>query len=761
MTKKTSPFLIRGILYSGLALLLACGWFLYRGQQRLLDLVGRTSQKSTEVYSRWLPLSPGDSITWGYITGTLGLLGYERVQAEPQKPGQYRASPPSLEIWTRGFEFPDQPFPAQRLLLSFSDQTLRKVETLPDKKEVESWRLEPKRLARWAAKGGASQPQIHIGELPAYVPMAVVAIEDKRFFQHGAIDVRGLARAIWIDIREGSLRQGGSTLTQQLSRSIFLDIRRTWSRKLLEAGLAFFLEAVYTKQQLLEMYLNQVYWGQDGMESLLGLESASRSFFGKSARELTLGESALLAGLLQSPNHYSPRANLEVARERRNLVLALMRTQELISEDQLKTAVKEPIRLVSPKTRAGEAPYFVSTLQEALLQDYSFAMLMTQGWRIFTTLDPLIQAYAASALRPSEGQAALVAIDPRTGGVRAWVGGTSYGKSTFDRVVYAHRQPGSAFKPFVVLAALDTRKATMATMLEDKPVTLKTLQGPWSPQNYDRKYKEKASVWDMLVYSLNVPAVHLTMLAGPESVADYAKWLGVRSPLRAVPSLALGTSEVTVLELTSAYATLANAGMYAAPYSIETVIDSNKEAVQSHTVGPLRVVSEMSSYLVTLMLQAVLEEGTGRFARQMGFTYKAAGKTGTSENYQDAWFVGYTPRLACGVWVGHDQPKSLGRAAAGIALPIWSSFMQKSLALWPEEGFPEPKGLSWKTIDKDSGELARSGCVNRRKEAFLPGTEPDRPCSLHPGGIRGFFYRLKNKPAASVSTDVYKNPGNR
>jgi 1A family penicillin-binding protein len=749
MPKRTSRFLIRSIIYGGILLILACAWFLHKGQQRLMDLVSRTSQKSTEVYSAWATLTPGKEVSWASVVGTLQVLGYEKVPENVVKAGQYRAAHPHLEIWTRGFEFPDQSLPPQKIHLIFSEQELKKIETLPDQQDVPAWRLEPKRLARWAAKGGASQPQMHIAELPPYVPMAVVAIEDKRFFQHGAIDFRGLGRALWIDIRQGSLKQGGSTISQQLSRSIFLDIRRTWSRKILEAGLAFFLEAVYSKQQLLEMYLNQVYWGQDGVETLLGMESASRSFFGKPAKELTLAESALLAGLLQSPNHYSPRANMKVALERRNLVLTLMLNQGHITQEQFKAAAKEPIRLVTGAARAGEAPYFVSTLQETLLQQYSFGMVMTQGWKIFTTLDPLLQSYAVAALKPKEGQGALVAIDPRTGGVRAWLGGTSYAKSTYDRVIYGQRQPGSAFKPFVVLAALDTRKATMATMLEDKPLTLKTPQGTWSPQNYDHKYKGKASVWDMLIYSLNIPAVNLAQLTGLDVIVDYAKRVGIQSPMLAVPSLALGTSNVTILELTGAYATLANAGTRLEPYTLERIMDSHKTVVQSHLQVPTPVVSEVSVYLVTLMLEAVFEEGTARYARPMGFTSKAAGKTGTSENYQDAWFVGYTPRLVCGVWVGHDQPKSLGRAAAGIALPIWVQFMQKALALWPEEEFPEPRGLSWKTIDKESGELARSGCVQRRKEAFLPGTEPDKPCTLHPGGLRGFFYRLKKKKEAT------------
>jgi penicillin-binding protein 1B len=393
----------------------------------------------------------------------------------------------------------------------------------------------------------------------------------------------------------------------------------------------------------------------------------------------------------------------------------------------------------------GEAPYFISTLQDALLQSYSLNVLMTQGWRIFTTLNPVLQAQATASLKPSEGQGALVALDVPTGAVRAWVGGTNYAASTYDRVIYAKRQPGSAFKPFVVLAALESRKATAATVLDDKPLTVKTPQGTWSPQNYDRKYRGSTNVWDALVYSLNVPMVRLAQLTGLETIVETARQVGIYSPLRPVPSLALGTSEVTVLELTAAYGTLANGGRYNAPYTIDTILDGDQNVVESHVPETHQGASEQAAFIVTEILKDVFEAGTAKPARSMGFTYSAAGKTGTSENYQDAWFVGYTPALACGVWVGHDQPKAMGRAAAGIALPVWSSFMQKALAVLPEAKWKEPDGLEWKTVDIESGELARSGCPRRRKIAFLSGTVPEKMCHLHPGGIFGFFYRLKNK----------------
>jgi penicillin-binding protein 1B len=371
--------------------------------------------------------------------------------------------------------------------------------------------------------------------------------------------------------------------------------------------------------------------------------------------------------------------------------------------------------------------------------------MLSQGWRIFTTLDPLLQHEAVRALHPSGGQAALLAIDPATGGIRAWVGGTNYQTNPFDHAVNARRQPGSAFKPFVVLAALDSRKVTTATILDDKPFTLKGSSGTWTPQNYDRKYRGKVSVWDSLVLSLNVPIVRLAVQTGINAIEEVAHRAGIESPLRNDMSLALGTSEVTLLELCGAYSTLATGGERRTPYNIDAVIGPDGKIMESYAATTQDVFSPEVTYLVTQMLEAVLDVGTAKAARQMGFTAPAAGKTGTSENFQDAWFMGYTTNLVCGVWVGYDIPKSLGHSAAGIALPLWTTFMKRAVVLDPPQAFEVPADLDWKTIDPESGLIARSGCPVRRKVAFLEGTAPTTECPLHPGGLRGLFKRWTAK----------------
>ena len=373
----------------------------------------------------------------------------------------------------------------------------------------------------------------------------------------------------------------------------------------------------------------------------------------------------------------------------------------------------------------------------------------TAGWTIYTTLDPVLEHQAALAVQHTphsktqslNPEAALVAMDPQTGGVRAWVGGTDYSRAPFDRAALAHRQPGSAFKPFVMLAALDQHKATTATLLKDEPLTVTTAQGPWSPQNFDRHYRHQVSVWDSLVQSLNVPTVMLALQTGLPVIADDAHRAGIQSPISPYPAMALGASEVTPRELTNAYATLAAAGTYAPSYTVDSITDNAGQMIETHQPVATRVFDPLSIALVTRMLRAVITEGTGAAAHAMGLTYAAAGKTGTSEHFQDAWFMGYVPNLVCGVWVGYDQPKSLGRSAAGIALPVWVSFMEKAIPLVGEESFQEPPGLVTKTIDPETDLLARSGCPTRREVAFLPGTEPTQSCMVHAGGIAGFFHR--------------------
>ncbi len=732
------------ILFGLLLLLVSTGILFVQGRSTLAKLMAQgPGSHSTQIFGQWIEMRPGAALRPEYILQELKELGYEPARGEPQKPGQYTYFPPTLVVYTRDFAYPDRVLPAELIRLQFAGDRLEHVKG-KNLLDDGGWRVEPKKLAELASRGEAARVHIRLAELPRYVPQAILAVEDKRFYHHGAFDVLGVGRALYVDLHGGRIRQGASTISQQLARSIFLTASRTWKRKILEGVFAVYLEARFKKSELLEMYMNQVYWGQNGSDSLLGIDSASRSFFGKSATQLSLGESALLAGLLQSPNHFSPRTVPSVALERRHLVLNLMLSQHLISGIEFQKADSEPLEVSPAIGHTNTAAYFLATLEDGLEQKYMVPNLADLGWRIFTTLDPVLQRIAEGALKPSVGQAALVAIDPHSGAVRAWVGGTKFQTSAYDRAALARRQPGSAFKPFVVLAALDQKHFTTASMLDDQPLSLRSSGGRWRPKNYDRNFRGKASVWDLLVQSLNVPAVELGLKVGLPTIADYAHRAGVQSAMRLVPSLPLGTSEVSVPELTNAYATLAAGGIFRSVYRIDSILDGQDRLVEEHQPAPQRVFDPGSVYLVTQMLRAVFTEGTARPAKELGFSFPAAGKTGTSENYQDAWFMGYTSSLACGVWVGFDKPKSLGRAAAGIALPVWVSFMNKALPLFPAETLEPPKDVIWKSIDVETGLLAKSGCKNHRNVAFLEGTAPVTFCSAHPGGLLGFFYRLRH-----------------
>lgn len=746
--RKTTHYGLRIAAIGAGLLLISSIYFFYRGQHIFENLLEHgQNTHTTHVFSRWWTLTPDSGLTQTAVTDLLGALAYQRVEGDPSKPGSYQQSAKDVvKLFLRPFHYPDVDMPAQLVTLTFDrQQRLERVDAPAP--PAEGWRLEPKLLAQWSSDEALTRRQIRLEELPPYVPQAIVAIEDKRFYSHGAFDVVGVLRALTVDLRSGHLSQGASTISQQLARSIFLTPRRTVSRKLLEAVLAAYLELRLPKRQLLEMYLNQVYWGQDGAQSLVGIDAVSETYFGKAPQSLTLGEAALLAGLLQSPNHYSPRSAPHVALERRNLVLKLMHEQGFITESAYRHTLREPLRVLPAVHHANEAAYFLTSLQDGLEDRYPGTTLPTAGWTIYTTLDPLLEHVAVGSIqRLAHGrthpEGALIALDPRTGAVRAWVGGTDYALAPYDRAIHAHRQPGSAFKPFVMLAAIDKRVATLATVLKDEPMTLKTAQGTWSPQNYDRQYRHQTTVWDSLVHSLNVPTVNLALQTGVPTVTDYAHRVGIQSALSPFPAMALGSSEVTLLELSNAYATLADSGTYQPAYTVDWILDADQHVIEAHAATPVQAVDPLSAALVTQMLQAVLIEGTGAASHAMGLTIPAAGKTGTSEHFQDAWFVGYTPDLVCGVWVGYDQPKSLGRTAAGVALPLWVPFMEKAQAFYGSDDFVSPAGLVEKTVDPDTGYLARSGCPRRRTLSFLPGTEPTQDCPVHAGGIVGFFHRL-------------------
>lgn len=581
--------------------------------------------------------------------------------------------------------------------------------------------------------------QISINQIPDVTQKAFVAVEDARFYSHFGLDPVRIIGAAWNNIRSGQLAEGGSTITQQTVKNLYLSREKTFGRKLVEAWLAIRLEREYSKNEILEMYLNQIYFGQGAY----GIETAAQTYFGKSAHQLDLAESAMLAGLPKAPNTYSPFQNWEGAKARQNIVLNRMVQAGFIKPAEAEKARREKLVLKSAgATGAGKAPYFVNEVIKYVTEHYEngAAMLFTGGITVHTTLDLDLQKAAADAFsnglagRNSSLEGALVAIDPATGYVKAMVGGRDFSRSKFNRAVQARRQPGSAFKPFLYAAAIDLGYS-QGTTLMCEPVEFPEGNGRvYKPTDYGATpyHNRPFTLKEALVTSDNVVAIKLASEIGPSTMAEYAGKMGINSSLRPYLSLALGTSEVTPLELTSAYGTLASGGLKSEPLLVLKIVDKNGRVLEENRPRQQRAIPDTTAYLVTDMLKGVVQPGgtAGGVSALIG--RPAAGKTGTTQNYQDAWFVGYTPSLVAGVYVGYDDPgKSVGASGGTIAAPIWANFINQALRNTAAMDFPVPAGIVKVKICSDSGLLATPYSPYTFDASFVQGSEPKQYCPLH------------------------------
>ena len=556
-------------------------------------------------------------------------------------------------------------------------------------------------LATRGDMGGAAVP---LRELPDYVPKAFIAIEDRRFYSHHGVDPLGIMRAVVADILHRGGTQGGSTITQQLAKNLFLTQERTISRKLQEVALAFWLEHKFTKAQIIELYLNRVYFGSGAY----GVEAAAQRYFGKSARHLMLAEAALLAGLVQSPSRLAPSHNPDGAERRARLVLTDMADQKLVGEDAVRLALAHPARAVRA-AGAGSVNYVADWVMDAV---NDIVGSFDQDIVVETSIDPALQAAAERALTDTlaqkgeklgVGEGALVAMTP-DGIVRALVGGKSYAESQFDRAIAAKRQPGSAFKPFVYLTALE-HGLTPDTVREDGPITVKG----WKPENYEHEYMGPVTLTQALANSLNTVSVRLTLEFGPAAVIRTAYRLGISSPLEPNASIALGTSEVSPLELVSAYAPFANGGFAISPHVIERVRSADGKTLYARATQALgRIVDTRYVAMMNSMLHETLVSGTARRADFPGWL--AAGKTGTSQDFRDAWFIGYTSQLVTGVWLGNDD-NSPTRKATGGGLPVevWSHFMKTAHQGVAPSALPGLAGAGWTAAPQGNNSVGAAG----------------------------------------------------
>jgi penicillin-binding protein 1B len=717
----------------------------YRSYAKIVDarLAGGYLISRAGIYAAPRTLRPGQKLSRAGLAAALRRAGYlDGESASEVWNGAFSVHDAAVEIRPNNSDT----FPSV-VHVSF-DRDDRIKELTGDDLTLDSFTLAPESLTNDALTKGGARRQLNFKDLPPVLVQAISSIEDRRFFDHPGLDVFGIARALLRNAGDERIGQGGSTITQQLVKNTYLTPERTLRRKYAEAMLAFTLERRLSKQDIFALYCNEIYLGQRGVLGVRGVDQAARVFFGKELPELTLGESATLAGMIQSPTRYSPVRHNDSARERRNTVLGTMVRDGSITLEQAAAAAKEPLTLADfDPARESVAPYFIDYVNRYGTGSSSVRVVAGKDSRepqaemsalpvaTVTTLDLDLQQLAAKAIqnqldrldriyqpRGLTPQVALIALDPKTGNVLAMIGGRDYGASQMNRVTDAQRQPGSVFKPFVYAAALESGMSPLA-MFKDAPQEF----------TYDRKFKYRPanygggfSMRDVpmrtgLIKSLNVVTVDVAIQIGLVRVANTAQQFGLPRPVP-YPALALGTTEVTPLQLAAAYATFANGGYAIQPHAI-----AQANPVQQ----TIPVVQPSTAFIITDMLEGVIDHGTARAARGLIPNTGLAGKTGTS---RDGWFVGYTPNLVCAVWIGFDDNKQLGLTGAEAALPVWAEFMKGAVDLRPELGgksFAQPDGIMIVEVDPDTKELATGNCPVHERVAILSAQAPFSECFRH------------------------------
>jgi penicillin-binding protein 1B len=717
-------------------------------------LNGRRWDFPSRIYSDAFLLYPGLDLTAAGFVDRLQRLGYRRADgAAALRKGDYRQTPGGFEVVLHDLAYPGEAPSEHAVRLDVDGTVLTAMHDIRAGEELYSLQLEPEAVSGLYDTTFEARREVHLDALPPLLPHAVIVVEDRRFYDHHGIDPVGILRAAATNVRSGGVVQGGSTLTQQLIKNFFLSEERTMRRKVQEAVMALLVEHRYDKNEILDAYLNEIYLGQNGVQGVFGVWEAAQLYFARPPEELTVGEIALLAGMIRAPNIYSPFRSPERARARRDVVLGLLRDDGAITDDAYRAALAEPMPSPGRAATGNAAPYFVDFVRSELETAYSPELLTTRGLGISTSLDVGLQQQAVDAVREGlaeverrhpaltadphrEVQVALVAVRPQTGGVVAMVGGRDYAASQFNRATQARRQPGSVFKPLVFLAAYeraehDGEPLTARTELLDAPFDWAFDGQVWRPANYGNRYLGAVPARTALEQSLNAATARLAERTGLPAILDTARRVGITSPLPAVPSVVLGSAEVTPFEIAQVYAVLANQGLRAGARAITKVVDRQGQVIERHPLAVERVVSPEAAFLVTYLMKGVLDRGTGHAARQRGFTRPAAGKTGTTNDGRDAWFAGFTPDLVTVVWVGFDDGAPLGLTGAEAALPIWTNFMKSATAASPAADFVPPAGVALVRIDPYTGGIATAQCPETIIEAFPRGREPTAPCPLH------------------------------
>jgi penicillin-binding protein 1B len=756
-------------IWGSLVAVVAGGFYAFSVDQELTaKFEGKRWKLPSQVYSDTLTITPEMKLTTSGVVDRLKRLNYHEVTEEPKQAGEYRAQATALEIFQRRFDYPGEMVKPRLVRVTLNGDRVGKLLDVTERKDLTMLDIEPELIGRFFGQVQEVRRIIPWADIPKSLVWSVVAVEDAGFFHHHGINVRGVLRATLKAAIHLKAREGGSSITQQLVKNFYLTPERTVLRKLKEMVMAVVLEMHYPKEKIFEVYINEIYFGQQGSVSICGLGEAAEFYFAKRAEDLTLAESALLAGLIRSPLGYDPRKHEERAKIRRDYILTRLADmpealRELkVDQAALRAAAKQELavhRRLPPRTIA---PYFIDLLRQQLARTYGEDVLQSEGLRVFTTLDVPTQKRAEAAV--TEGladleknnanlrgggenrlQAALIVIEPGTGYVRAMVGGRDYASSSYNRAVQMRRQTGSVFKPFVYTAgflrAHEDRSFsfTGATIVEDKSFSVMSGGRPWTPQNYDHIFEGRITVRHALEHSRNVPTARLAMQIGLDRIVSTARAMGVTADLPQYPSLSLGIAEMSPLEVASAYSVLANQGYYNEPLTFRDVVDRAGNVLEKRSVRTRRALPAEVAFLTTSLLQGVIDRGTAAAARSRGFTLPAAGKTGTTSSEYDAWFAGYTPSLLAVTWVGFDRERNVGLTGASAALPLWVKFMIEQTRGQAAETFEPPPGIVFRKICQDSGLLSRYNCPHVVEEAFEDGREPTEECNVHRDGLLEFF----------------------
>jgi penicillin-binding protein 1B len=752
-----------GLLGSGLFFVVLCvGVFTYHWvtYAHMIDqrLSGHAFQNTAQIYPAPVRIFVGQPLTANDLTGYLQRAGYSESSIEGA-PGQYVVHRNQIEIRPSAESYFGQ---QNALQVDFGSREIRSIHFLKDGSSGSYAEVEPELLTNLFDSAREKRRLVRFDDLPKVLVDAVLSAEDKRFFEHPGFDPLRILAAAWADIRHEKIAQGASTITMQVARSFFFSTQRTWRRKVAETLVALQLERRFTKQQIFELYANEIYLGNRSSFAIHGFGEAAQAYFGKDVRDLNVGEAAFLAGIIRSPNRYSSADRKpERATEARSRVLAQMVENRTVSPEQAQAAIKAPLRLVSGAIEGSAAPYFVDMVKDHLLDHFSEAELLSQNFRIYTTLDPSLQRAATAAVdvgmqnvdkqlarryarwkkkgEPSvQAQVALVALDPQTGEIKALIGGRDYGQSQLNRAL-ARRQPGSAFKPFVYAAAFDSGVdgsnpvVTPATTVVDEPTTFTFDGKDYTPNNYGEQFYGTVTLREALTRSLNVATVKVAEMVGYGRVVQISRQLGLDPNIQATPAVALGAYEMTPLEVAAGYTVFAHTGTRAEPTFIRKVVSANGSVLESSQPRTRPALDPRVAYLVTSVLQDVVNRGTGAGVRARGFTAPAAGKTGTSH---DGWFAGFTSNLLCVIWVGFDDNRELGLSGSSSAAPIWAEFMKRAVTLpayRDVHSFSPPEGVVTVTIDPGTLQLATPNCPTTREEVYIRGTEPTEFCERHGG----------------------------